>query len=886
MKTLLKALITAVMGFSVLALVPAGPAGAQADGYTPCDGQEHIDVLIMMDASGSLNSPRSGIDPGGTRRVSALTRFRSELDTLLSSSGTDVPVSVRIGLWRFESTAEEITPFGTPSAAYPSDADIRASLGNRRADGTLSYRQNHTNYLAGLDSAYDELVNDGHPDACRLLIFFTDGLHDPTGDLTAEQIEQLRNEVCYRIKPAYERAGINTYAVLLGLQRGAGETGAVREEMRTATMQVLRALTGDSEAPLVAGIPYSGAIQCREFSDEQPEDRSGAISGVGGLDGLSLELLKAVDVAANNLVEWVNCGTDGHTSGTSSVPLPAGHYIDEIVAYPQGGGTRITGFETTDENGAMLDSGSHNGDGYMRLDRETFGEYGAGWRLEFGTEPDGDLGVECFVQHAQTERTLSEGIVVGPEGTAVSGIERSAMGADSGPLELEIEAVAPVGLCEAEAFEWPDPRVRDWYCHDGNVIFDLDPLECQDTLDTSPLVATYEPPHAEAIYGQGQFIVEARVVLDGANSVLYDCFGGPALECKPDSAAVVEPDQPDLPREPLSAAVECTLYPPERGEVSLRAEWLKDADGHEGPHAIDWLFDEDYHNGGGLGSVSEDGITLVLGADATAGVSLRFTTGEELENGDWAIAGRIALVPSWDPGHTSISAEAVAMTQEMATEVRVDAQYRARSNSAAARWITLALLAASIILSYILLCLALVNSMTLPDPSKFWMRHSDMSVSKGGGPRGRSAISDTDAGALTGSAASVIRGTRSRRGKGKRFVRWQSEGLTLRLRRSMWLWLPGLIKHGAWASVESSTKRPIAVRPKPKRKKKKTRTGRALTTARFTRLEAVARTSEDQASAWVATPRTGRQSELVQVDGRGLSGLLEEADSAQEDHSK
>lgn len=867
-----------------LLVVPA-PVAAQNDSsgsYTPCESDERIDVLVMMDASGSLNAPGSGIDPQGRLRTRALTRFRSELAQLLSELPDSASVSVQIGLWRFESDAEEIAGFAVPRLDHPSDEAIRRSLGDL-SDGRLAYRTNHTNYLVALRAAQQAFEQGGRPDACRLLLFFTDGLHDPTGRMSAEQAEQLRSEVCTHIKPSFERAGIDTYAILLGF--GGDAAGRpVEAEMRTATMQVLRALTGDADSHLVRGLPYGDSLQCEQWSDEQPADRDGAISGIAGLDDLALELLQVVDVAANSLVEWTNCGA-AVGAGTRSAPLPAGRYIDQIVAYPQG--AAITGYETVQADGTAQAQG-YDGTGPLRLNAEDFGDYAAGWTLEFATEGDGGLGVACFIKHAEAEQVQSTGTLTSDSGAAVNSVERSVRGADAEALNLQVSASAPAGLCEAGPFEWPDQRVLDWYCRDGNVVFEMASLECQDSLRLTPLVARFEPPHAEAVYSSGDFIVEARIVVDGPGSVLYDCFGGPALDCGQNNpsggaVAVVMPDSKDVPREPLRAATDCVLHPPERGIVELAATWSPDASRAQMPGELAWHFDADHHDGGARGSVDADGTVLRLSGDEGAvGVPLRFVTAEEITNGDWRIAGSIDLVPSWDPGEgaAEVAGQAAEWTHRLAQQVHLDQSYLARSNSATAWWITLLLVAASLLLSYLLICLALVNSMTLPDAGRFWLYRAELPVERS--PRGRLQFAGVAPQLLGDAPAAAVRGTKSRRGRGKRTVKWQSGDLAIQLRRSPWFWLPGLVRRGGWSAVRTAAGVPLAASPRARRVRRRRLGTQAAASCDFTRLEVVeapGSLADDgaQASVWVALPRSGRGADLSRIDPRRLDALLDEA---------
>jgi len=885
----LRAALVSVLLWGLLAAVPpATPAAAQANAagaYTPCASDQDIDVLVMMDASGSLNAPATGLDKDGRQRTEALERFRAELASLLAGLPAASPVSVNLALWRFESDVRQIADFAPASASHPSDGQIRQSLGELRG-GQLSYRTNHTDYLAALRAAEQAFRERGRPGACRLLLFFSDGLHDPAGRLTPAQIEELRSQVCGQIKPGFESTGIDTYAILLGFG-SAVDDKPLEPEMRTATMQALRALTGDSGSRLVRGLPYADDIDCERWSDE-PGDRDGSVAEIAGLDNLALQLLEVVDVAASGLVEWTNCGIDEGT-GTRSAPMPAGRYIDQIVAYPRNG--QVTGYDIETADGRTL-THRPDGSGPMRLGADDFGELEAGWTIEFTTTGDDGLGVACFVKRVAPDDVQSTGSVSTGRGGEVSPVMRSAQGAGSEPLRLTVAGDAPAGLCEdAAAVEWNDPRLRDWYCRDGQVVFELNPLDCQESVDLAPLVGSFRPSHAEAVYGAETFELDARVVIDGPGAVLHDCFGGPALECAQtqDGTVVAEvtPTTDELPREPLRAAAECLIHPPERGHVDLVASWQPDTGRAELAGELSWLFDDEHHTGGARGEVIDDGATLRLRADEAVGaVPLRFATAGELRNGDWRIAGHISLAPRWEPDDLDgrVAAEAAQWTRRMARSVELDRSYSARSDSAAARWLTLLIAAASLLLSYVLLCLALAASMTLPDATRFWMYRADLDVVSDG--RGRLRFADGAAEQIASAPAAPVRGTKSRGGRGRRTLRWQSDDLRVRLRRSFWLWLPGLIR-GPWCELQASTTGALAARPRPRQSRRR-RSSMAsklhLADARFRSLEAVSAPSGDpapdsgqRATVWVARPKTGRDAPLEQTEMRNLGALLNQA---------
>lgn len=869
-------------------LVLPGHAGAQAtgtDGYAPCEAGQNIDVLVMMDASGSLNAPASGVDSDGSLRTDALRRFRSDLSALLAELPAGSSASVQLALWRFESDVVEIAGFAAPGPDHPSEAHIDRSLGERAGTG-LSYRNNHTDYLDALRAAESAFADYGRRDACRLLLFFTDGLHDPIGNMTLAQADELRDDVCNDIKRAYLRQGIETYAILLGLSDTGTGTDPVRDEMSTASRQILRALTGHATSRLVRGLPYANGFDCRPWSDEQPGDRTGSILAIDDLGDLALQLLEVVDVATSGLSEWTNCGAETGT-GRRSAPLPAGSFIEQIVAYPRG--AAIAGYEIVTADGERL-AGRTSGSAPVRLDASDFGHLAAGWTLEFITEGDGEVNIACFIRRAAPERAESTGVVTDDAGHEVEAVERSARGEASPPLHLEVSAEAPPGLCETAHFDWPDERVRDWVCRDGYVMFDLMPLECQQVLRLDPFTAAFVPRNAEAVPGTSPLGVAVRIDVDGPPKVLYDCFGGPALACEADADGAyrveVRPDTDELPRAPLFGHTRCVLIPPERGAVEVRAQWQPDAELALLPGELTWRFDTDHHDGGGRGTVEASGLVLRLTADAPAdGVELRFVTADELDNGDWEIRGVISLEPNWDIAESGVevTAQAAGAVEQQGERLQVDRSYAGRSDSATTFWLTLALLIASLAASYLLFCAALVLSMSLPDPTKFWAYRIDLPVAD---PQSSELGLGTEATSLLATAEALrVVGTASRNGRGKRWLAWSTDAgkLIMSHRRSPWFWLPGLLR-GGWCEIESHPHQSLAARPPVRRRAR--RAGNAAAADSFDVLEvmgqhdAAART----APVWVFRPRRGRLAQMTYSadDLRRLRDLLHSAQHAAE----
>lgn len=913
----------ALLAASALPMLDATTVGAQAgselgaSGYTPCEtGQQDIDLLVMMDASGSLNAPASGIDRDGRLRRTALQRFREELTSLLHRLPPANAGSVRIALWRFESDVTRIAGFDQATGSHPSNAQIEESLGEPLGGGRYSYRTNHTDYLKALRAAERAFLEEGTPGACRVLLFFSDGLYDPTGTPTLEQADELRDAVCRDMKLSYERAGINTFSILLGHAfrdvTGGSEPGDADEvgaEMAEASKQILRALTGHADSPLVRGLPYSRRFDCERWSDAQPDDRDGSIIAVDDLDSLAIQLLEVAETAARQLVEWRDCGIAAGSGGRSG-PLPAGRYIETIVAYPRG--SLIDEYEIVTVDGQAI-RGQGDLDRPLYLESDVLHDLEAGWTLEFLTDGgSGGIEVACYARRATPASADVEGTITGRDEQPLPNVVRSAGGTDSPPLDgVRIVAEAPPGLCEQGPEVWPDERVRDWYCRsDGTVVFELHPLECQQSYDLDrPLVHRFEPAHAEGLFGPGEVSQQVRIEVAGSARRLYDCLGAPVLTCADDTSAtagfgsagtqdgrnaaktalpmlVIEPDSHELPRTPLSGVTACRLYPPQDGVATLRARWRPDASAEDLPGELDWHFDGDHYGSEFEGVLDESGRELRLGPGGSPeGIVLRFVTTDELANADWRIAGVVELVPTWQTGVADPEINAIANEQMAAqrTAVRADASYAARSDSGLAGWLMLLVLLATLLLSYVLFCLALASTFGLADPRRFWWRHAVLGVERRTGSS-YSFVSGAVP-SLAAAPAEVIGSERVGSSRRPRYTRWRgpaplqgADGISVVLRRSPRFWLFGLLR-GPWSEVRSDG-RAVAVQPKGRKRSRKP--AKAASRAEFERLIVVGAPRRDDSGAvsapvWVAHPRSGRFSSPEQLDERELAGLLNEA---------
>ena len=370
-------------GASVLPILPVGsPAVAQTadERYEPCEGKESVDLVLMMDGSGSLNGP-DGVDPGGTRRRKALRGIRD----LLSGE-----TRVRVALYNFDEEARRHTDFAVASAQHPSDAAIEASMGDER----------YTNYAVALDAAL-EAFGGAREGSCRVIVWFTDGLHDPEPGYGVPELDKAKTwrfQACDSTKRAFEKAGIQTFAVLLGgsFKEGLSATNDSRRTMAEISMDVIRGFTGHHDSPSVVGVPTDP--EC-DWGNQQ----AGEILTVSGVRDLASGLIKSFVEPDPDYRRWQDCERLRDGSRVNSNDLPAGEFIQEILVLAFGGDI---------ERYALLDAASAaptstdwqplpDGLRQLRLESQHMQGLPAGWGLVLEVQPDdgkdpSSVTLECY----------------------------------------------------------------------------------------------------------------------------------------------------------------------------------------------------------------------------------------------------------------------------------------------------------------------------------------------------------------------------------------------------------------------------------------------------------------------------------------------------------
>jgi len=312
---------------AVIAPASAQEETAQADAseFVPCQGKGDggVDILFMMDQSGSLNQD-GGADPGGFERTEALRRIR---DLLKRES------SIRVALIGFDDDVDPIMQdFVRPSEDSPSDKQIGDSIGER---GDTDYGKALSAAVEAFRGIYQE---DDSGERCRVLVFFTDGIYDPingrnisTGFGSEENwADALVGRTCSPasqdsdgFKEQFDEMGVETYAVLLGdsFRAGLESDDGHKQKMATVSMQVIRALTGHGSSPLVGEVGLDP--RCEGWRDHQ----TGEIITVDDINDLVNAL---IDVVREVTTLYYGC-TD-----PEAVVSDAGSTVYEYEKHPAG----------------------------------------------------------------------------------------------------------------------------------------------------------------------------------------------------------------------------------------------------------------------------------------------------------------------------------------------------------------------------------------------------------------------------------------------------------------------------------------------------------------------------------------------------------------------
>ncbi|WP_419918448.1 vWA domain-containing protein [Candidatus Poriferisocius sp.] len=337
-----------------------------------------------MDRSKSLETE----DPQGEERRKALQATRKQLTELqerLSQDGSSFDIDVSLVVFSAEPNPPKVVAeFGPVSSNHPSNTKIEEALKT----------EVHTDYGPAIELALEQFKKsqDRNPDpACRILVFFTDGIMDPfgtvvgenSGDKTKEaeaekRVSDFLSNLCSSSTNGYryhmDQLGVSTYVAVLaksGFIQRAGDPH--QNELLDASKQSFLALTGHDSSPLLDGI--SAASGCESWSENQ----AGKVIDFDNISKLTDELEDAIRKIELGLRgPHVSCATE-----------PSSNEVELTDEWPHH-------LRVTDQSGKKLCEVTPPRDGFATLTLTGMNEAsGVEWFIDNGTNPEPDFRLEA-----------------------------------------------------------------------------------------------------------------------------------------------------------------------------------------------------------------------------------------------------------------------------------------------------------------------------------------------------------------------------------------------------------------------------------------------------------------------------------------------------------
>lgn len=375
--------------------VAAAPQPALAQdgsiGYSVCPDLQRgaeIDIVVLMDVSLSLvrgPSGSSGSDPNGIR-FSAV----DELISGLAVRSDDSQPNRNVAFINFGGTPQIIIPFGAP-LDLSNEGSVRAQIRRDSDPNRLPIGQTkYTDYIQAVNEA-SALFQTRPAQNCRVLVWFTDGVHDPNDDSLAAadqpEADELLAEFCGPDGIVARVRAQNVAPFVLFLEPSS--IPASFTQRLGASLAVMRAVTGDP-SPRLGRYADDGPV-CTVPSTRQVGEVLPA-SDAERLVGLLTDLPNAIDGGRPAAPE--TCPYSGGPVG--SYPLPDARLIDwlSLASYDLSRPVELADIAVLDAAGTVvpqaleqLPDGSA-GSIRVRVRSEVRDRLTPGWRIEIEDAAD------------------------------------------------------------------------------------------------------------------------------------------------------------------------------------------------------------------------------------------------------------------------------------------------------------------------------------------------------------------------------------------------------------------------------------------------------------------------------------------------------------------
>lgn len=489
--------LVVALALAVMVVAPQ-PAAAQApesaaDGFTICGGLgpgAEVDIVVLMDVSLSLvrgGADNRGSDPSGVR-FDAVDRLIDGL--ALTSDGSQPPRNVAVVTFGGESGV--VVPFSDPLSSANATV-LRRAIRDRADPTTLPNEVTFfTNYVVAIEAA-TALFQTRPSQNCRVLVWFTDGIHDPNNDgsvaADGPEADALLDEFC----------GADGLVMRLREQDVAPFVLFLEPDVRPAFTQRLRASVAVMTAVTGDPAPRFGRLGPVETPacDVPATGKVGEIlpaSEADRLIGLLGDLANAIDggrPAAPDACPY-------ERGAVESYRLPDAHLVDwiSLASYDLARTVTVADLRAVSGDDAVVEgalevlSGTGTGSVRVTVRAAARERLGAGWRLELEEATDlclrlklraltfevsgrpsvrplipSDLPVDLHVDRLSLigrdgrRIALEAGVVIPPGVRGLLRIDESAPFVPSGLLPVSVVVVGAPSI-DCSLLEVPDPATR------------------------------------------------------------------------------------------------------------------------------------------------------------------------------------------------------------------------------------------------------------------------------------------------------------------------------------------------------------------------------------------------------------------------------------------
>ena len=273
--------------------------------------KRNLDVLMLVDESSSLRGDAIKNIPGNDPDDLRVDALRSIAQVLAST------VDAGIG-GVADSEANSGLRVKLSIAGFGSAYTTRKSLGELDSDSLAGFIEtiddqgefdsdNRTRYQIGLEGALKDFIShkDSDSDACRLLVWFSDGVHNDDGrtGFSGDELKQITGELCGEGKIVDQLREEDVFIVAAGLNSNEEELGLMR----------LIAEGGDPFGQIVSkcgSLPPTGVFERANNAEEIINTIFSVLDGVPGIPTDKVLLPKCADGTENcNEIAFIADGT-------------------------------------------------------------------------------------------------------------------------------------------------------------------------------------------------------------------------------------------------------------------------------------------------------------------------------------------------------------------------------------------------------------------------------------------------------------------------------------------------------------------------------------------------------------------------------------------------